>query len=121
LGFQNTYGIGVRREVAVRLGIARISDLARHPQLRLGLSHEFLGRQDGWPGLARRYALGSLAPTALDHGLAYEALAAGKVDAIDIYTTDAKIERLGIRVLEDDAGYFPRYDALFLYRADVPA
>lgn len=121
LGFQNTYAIGVRREVAASLGLARISDLARHPRLRLGLSHEFLGRQDGWPGLARKYALDALAPTALDHGLAYEAMAAGTVDAIDVYSTDAKVERLGIRVLADDAGFFPRYDALFLYRAGVPA
>ena len=121
LGFQNTYAIGVRREVAERLGLARISDLARHPDLRLGLSHEFLGRQDGWPGLARRYSLGALAPTALDHGLAYEALAAGTVDAIDVYSTDAKVERLGIRVLADDAAFFPRYDAVFLHRAGVPA
>jgi len=63
----------------------------------------------------------SLKPTALDHGLAYDALAAGKIDAIDIYSTDAKIERLGIRVLEDDRAFFPRYDALFLHRADLPA
>ena len=121
LGFQNTYAIGVRRDAAERLGLARLSDLARHPELRLGLSHEFLGRQDGWPGLAAKYSLGSLKPTALDHGLAYDALAAGKIDAIDIYSTDAKIERLGIRVLEDDRAFFPRYDALFLHRADLPA
>ena len=43
-------------------------------------------------------------PTALDHGLAYEALAVGKVDAIDLYSTDAKIARYSIRVLEDDLG-----------------
>ena len=120
LGFRNTYAIGVRREVADRLALARLSDLARHPELRLGLSHEFLGRQDGWPGLAAKYSLGSLKPTALDHGLAYDALAAGKVDAMDIYSTDAKIERLGIRVLEDDRAFFPRYDALLLHRADLP-
>ena len=120
LGFQNTYAIGVRRAVAEGRGLARISELARHPDLRLGLSHEFLGRQDGWPDLARAYSLEALTPTALDHGLAYEALAAGKVDAIDLYSTDAKIERDGIRVLEDDAAFFPRYDALFLHRAEVP-
>ncbi|HET6263901.1 MAG TPA: glycine betaine ABC transporter substrate-binding protein, partial [Usitatibacter sp.] len=57
LGFQNTYAIGVRREAAERLGLARLSDLARRPELRLGLSHEFLGRQDGWPGLAAKYSL----------------------------------------------------------------
>jgi osmoprotectant transport system permease protein len=39
---------------------------------------------------------------------------------MDIYTTDAKIEHLGLTVLEDDRRYFPRYDALVLYRADVP-
>jgi osmoprotectant transport system permease protein len=121
LGFQNTYAIGVGRDVAARLGLAKISDLARHPGLRLGLSHEFLGRRDGWPGLSERYSLGSLSPAALDHGLAYEALAAGTVDGIDLYSTDAKIERLGIRVLEDDAGFFPRYDALLLHRRDAPA
>ena len=54
LGFQNTYAIGVSAAVANSRGLRRISDLARHPDLRLGLSHEFLGRKDGWPGLASR-------------------------------------------------------------------
>jgi osmoprotectant transport system permease protein len=60
-------------------------------------------------------------PTGLDHGLAYEALAAGKIDVMDIYTTDAKIARYRLRVLEDDRRYFPRYDAVLLYRLDAPA
>ena len=121
LGFQNTYAIGVAVATAEWRGLVRLSDLARHPSLRLGLSHEFLGRRDGWPGLSARYGLQELQPAALDHGLAYEALAAGKVDAIDLYSTDAKIARYGIRVLEDDARFFPRYDALLLHRAEVPA
>ncbi|HJV68949.1 glycine betaine ABC transporter substrate-binding protein, partial [Ideonella sp.] len=91
----------------------------RQPSLRLGLSNEFIGRADGWPGLASRYRLPQQ-PTGLDHGLAYEAIAAGQVDVIDIYTTDAKIEHLGLRVLADDAAHFPRYDAVLLYRLDVP-
>ena len=45
---------------------------------------------------------------------------AAQVDVIDIYTTDAKIDHLGLRVLDDDSGYFPRYDAVLLYRLDVP-
>lgn len=60
-------------------------------------------------------------PTGLDHGLAYEAVGARQVDVIDIYTTDAKIHSLGLRVLQDDGHYFPRYDAVVLYRLDVPA
>ena len=86
---------------------------------RLGLSNEFIGRADGWQGLAARYGLRQ-APTGLDHGLAYDAIAGGQVDVIDIYTTDAKIGHLGLNVLQDDKAYFPRYDAVVLYRLDVP-
>ena len=119
LGFNNGYALAMRADVADRLGIAKLSDLARHPALRLGLSNEFIGRADGWKGLAQRYGLAQQ-PSGLDHGLAYDALSGGQVDAIDIYTTDAKIDHLKLRVLEDDAGYFPRYDAVLLYRIDVP-
>ena len=57
----------------------------------------------------------------LDHGLAYEALAAAEIDVMDLYSTDAKIERYRIAVLEDDRRFFPAYDALLLHRADAPA
>ena len=121
LGFSNGYALGMREADAARRGIARVSDLARHPDLRLGLSHEFLRREDGWPGLRSAYALPQASPRGLDHGLAYEALAAGEVDAIDLYTTDAKIARHAIRVLADDRAFFPRYDAVVLHRLDLPA
>lgn len=119
LGFNDGYAFAMRRAQAERLGIARLSDLAAHPGLRLGLSNEFIGRADGWAGVARHYGLPQR-PTGLDHGLAYEAIAAGQVDVIDIYTTDAKIDHLGLLVLQDDRAYFPRYDAVLLYRRDLP-
>jgi osmoprotectant transport system permease protein len=118
LGFENSYGIGMRSAQAQALGIDRISALATQPNLRAGLSHEFLGRADGWPGLAARYGLPQRAE-GLDHGLAFEALAQGQVDFIDIYTTDAKIAHYGITVLNDDRRYFPHYDAVVLYRRSV--
>ena len=119
LGFNNGYALAMRASDAEQLGIKTLADLARHPQLKLGLSNEFLGRADGWPGLAKAYAL-MAAPTALDHGLAYEAIAARQIDVIDIYTTDAKIDQLGLLVLLDDRNYFPKYDALLLHRLDAP-
>lgn len=119
LGFNNSYALAMPEDQAQKLGIVRLSDLARHPALRLGLSHEFIGRADGWPGLARRYRLANQ-PRSLDHGIAYDALAARQIDVMDIYTTDARIGRMGLRVLEDDLGYFPRYDAMLLYRLDAP-
>ncbi len=119
LGFSNTYALGVRGDLAARLGLRRIADLGGHPQLRLGFSHEFLGRRDGWPGLAAAYGLPQR-PRGLDHGLAYEALAAGRIDVLDLYVTDAKIARYAIVVLEDDRAFFPAYDAVLLHRADLP-
>jgi osmoprotectant transport system permease protein len=119
LGFNDGYALAMRAADAHQLGIRTLSDLARHPQLRLALSNEFLGRSDGWPGLARAYGL-KQRPTGLDHGLAYDAITAGQIDVMDIYTTDAKIDRLHLAVLQDDRHYFPRYDALVLYRLDVP-
>ncbi|CAN7293307.1 ABC transporter permease subunit [Variovorax sp. LjRoot290] len=119
LGFNDGYALAMRAADADRLGVRSLSDLARHPELRLGLSNEFIGRADGWQGLAARYGFGQK-PTGLDHGLAYDAIAAKQIDVIDIYTTDAKIDHLGLRVLEDDRRYFPRYDAVLLYRLDVP-
>jgi osmoprotectant transport system permease protein len=120
LGFDNSYALAMRETDAARLGIRTLSDLAAHPALRLGLSHEFIGRADGWPGLSRHYGLRNQ-PQSLDHGLAYDAIAAGQIDVMDIYTTDARIARMQLRVLQDDRQYFPRYDAVLLYRLDLPA
>ena len=119
LGFNNGYALAMRAEQATALGVTKLSDLARLPELKFGLSNEFVGRADGWAGLARRYGLPQ-SPRGLDHGLAYEALAQRQIDVTDIYTTDAQIGRLGLVVLADDLGYFPRYDAVLLYRRDLP-
>jgi osmoprotectant transport system permease protein len=120
IGFDDSYAIAVPDSIARRDGLTKISDLGRHPQLRLGLTHEFLGRPDGWPGLARAYGLSMRDVRGIQHELAYEALASGMIDATDIYTTDAQIERLHLRVLDDDRHFFPRYDAVWLYRTDLP-
>jgi len=120
LGFNNTYALAMREEQAQSLGIRTLSDLARHRSLRLGMSQEFLGRTDGWRGLKQAYALPFATPRGIDHGLSYEAVAQWQVDVIDIYTTDAKIARYKLRVLADDRKFFPAYDAVLLYRLDLP-
>lgn len=119
LGFEDSYAIALTRDAQQRTGVRALSDLARHPEIRLGLSHEFLGRADGWPGLASAYDLRLSEVSGIQHELAYEALAAGRIDGTDIYTTDAQIEALDLRVLADDRGFFPRYEAVWLYRLDL--
>jgi osmoprotectant transport system permease protein len=120
LGFGNTYALAMLDARAEKLGVRRVSDLARHPELRLALSQEFLNRRDGWPALRQAYALALKDVRGLDHGLAYEALARGQVDVVDVYSTDAKIARERLRLLEDDRGFFPAYEAVVLYRRDFP-
>ena len=121
LGFNNTYALAMLESRAAELGITRISDLLLPPAqaLRLGLSHEFLERGDGWPALKAAYKLPLATAAGLDHGLAYDAISAAKVDLIDIYSTDAKVGRYKLRVLHDDLGFFPKYDAVLLMRAAV--
>jgi osmoprotectant transport system permease protein len=118
LGFNNTYAIGMLETEAGKLHIRDISDLARHPGLKLAFSNEFMNRADGWPGLKAAYRLPQTA-RGMDHALAYRALASGALDAIDLYSTDANIDYYHVRVLKDNLHYFPHYDAVFLYRLDL--
>jgi osmoprotectant transport system permease protein len=120
LGFNNTYAIGMRDQRAESLGIRTISDLAKHPELPLGFSNEFLDRADCWPALRRLYEFPpNVEARGLHHDLAYRALEDGSIAATDLYSTDAEIAYYKLRVLEDDRRCFPEYRAVFLYRADL--
>src|SRR5213078_3797795 len=115
LGFNNTYALVMRRSEAQRLGIRTISDLQRYPELKFGLTHEFLERQDGWRPLRQRYGLPQQNIIGIDHALGYSALANGSIAVKDAYSTDAKIEQNDLFVLEDDLHFFPKYEAVFLF------
>src|SRR5215471_3336244 len=121
LGFNNTYALVMRRSEAQRLGIRTISDLQKYPGLKFGLTHEFLGRQDGWRPLRQRYGLSQQDIIGIDHALGYSALAKGSIDVKDAYSTDAKIEENDLIVLEDDLHFFPKYEAVFLFRPSTRA
>jgi osmoprotectant transport system substrate-binding protein/osmoprotectant transport system permease protein len=121
LGFNNTYALVMRRSEAQRLGIRTISDLQGHPELKFGLTHEFLERQDGWRPLRQRYALPQQNVVGIDHALGYSALANGSIAVKDAYSTDAKIEQNDLVVLEDDLHFFPKYEAVFLFRSSTRA
>lgn len=120
LGFNNTYALVMRRSEAQRLGIRTISDLQKHPELKFGLTHEFLERQDGWRPLRERYGLPQQNVIGIDHALGYSALGNRSIDVKDAYSTDAKIEQNDLFVLEDDLHFFPKYEAVFLFRSSTP-
>ena len=120
LGFNNTYALVMQRDRAEKLRIRTISDLRAHPELKVGLTHEFLDRQDGWRPLATRYQLNPRSVLGIDHALAYGALKSGQIDVTDAYSTDAKIAEFDLATLSDDQNFFPRYDAVFLFRMNLP-
>ncbi|HKE16449.1 MAG TPA: glycine betaine ABC transporter substrate-binding protein [Kofleriaceae bacterium] len=119
IGFDDTYAVGMREETAARLGIRTLSDLARHPDLALGFSHEFVDREDGWRSLESSYGMSHRDVRGLDHEVAYSALESGAIAATDVYSTDSKIVELRLRVLEDDRHSFSPYRAIYVYRADL--
>src|SRR5256714_5439122 len=121
LGFNNTYALVMRRSEARRLDIRSISDLRTHPEIKFGLTHEFIERKDGWRPLRERYDLPQQNVIGIDHALGYSALANGSIAVKDAYSTDAKIEQNDLVVLEDNFHFFPKYEALFLFRSSMPA
>jgi osmoprotectant transport system permease protein len=115
LGFENTYAIAVRRETAERFRLRTLGDLARvGPRLTAGFTPDFIGRSDGLPGLTKAYGLGLGGVRALLPAVKYQALAAGRVDVIDGYSTDGFIARYDLVVLQDDRRFFPPYQAAAL-------
>src|SRR5881227_3005818 len=111
LGFNNTYALVMRRNEAQRLGIRTIGDLGKHPELKIGLTHEFLDRRDGWQPLRQRYSLPQLNIVGIDHALGYAALAKGSIDVKDAYSTDAKIAENDLVALADSFDFFPNFFA----------
>src|SRR5205814_400823 len=120
LGFNNTYALVMLRSRAEKLGLRTVSDLKNHPELKFGLTHEFLDRQDGWRPLAQHYQLNPQNIIGIDHALGYGALGKGSIDVKDAYSTDAKISENDLIVLEDDRQFFPQYKAVFLFRFGLP-
>ena len=121
LGFNNTYALVMRRVTAEQKAIRTIGDLRNHPELKFGLTHEFLDRRDGWRPLVEKYQLQISNVVGIDHGLGYEALRKGSIDVKDAYSTDAKIGENDLVALEDDLQFFPQYKAVFLYRLALPS
>ena len=123
LGFNNTFAILVRSQDAQAFGLRTIADLSKVAErYRAGFGHEFLQREDGYPGLVTAYGLRlSAPPRAMELSLIYKALADRQVDVIAGDATSALIDALDLTMLEDSLQYFPPYDAVPLVRADSAA
>lgn len=118
IGFNNSYCIVMKKDVAQELKIATLSDLAKFPKLVGGLSGEFQGRKDGWPTLKKKYNLRNMV-SSVEIPLSYEALKSDKVDFAEAYSTEPLIVDYNFVILGDPLYFFPRYDAVALVRQDL--
>jgi osmoprotectant transport system permease protein len=117
-GFNNSYAFVIKKQLSEINNLHTISDLKDHPELNLGLSYEFLKRQDGWDNLAKSYSLPQQ-PIGLEHGLAYQALDQNKISLTDAYSTDGEIPKYNLLVLQDDRHFFSQYKGTSLYRQKI--
>jgi osmoprotectant transport system substrate-binding protein len=118
LGFENTFAMVIRGDMAERLHLTKLSQAGQYsPQWQLGVGYEFEQRPDGLPGLKQAYGLNFKDdPRLMDLGLLYRALNGRQVDMIAGNSTDGPIKAFHLAVLQDDKHYFPPYQAVPLVR-----
>ena len=123
LGFNNTFAMVIRGEDARKYRIETLSDAAGHANgWTLGVGYEFQHPRDGLAGLLKTYKLPlKRSPRTMDLGLLYRALEQKQVDMVAASATDGLLSVLDVKILKDDKGYFPPYQASLAVRADALA
>lgn len=119
-GFNNTYGLVVRSEIAEKYDLATYSDLAAvAPELTFGAEYDFFEREDGYDALCDAYGLQFGKTMDLDIGLKYQALAEEQIDVMVVFTTDGQLSTADAIVLEDDQHFYPSYLCANVVRSEV--
>lgn len=114
----NTYGFAGPREKLEELGVTKLSDLKKVPKedLTFCVESEFNNRNDGFRPMLKTYGLtkGEDFPESnvkvLGTGAIYQATDNGLCTFGEVFTTDGRIKALDLLVLEDDKGFFPKYN-----------
>jgi osmoprotectant transport system permease protein len=120
MGFNNTYGLVVTKEIADQYNLKTYSDLAAvADQLVFGAEYDFFEREDGYDALCETYGLKFKDTMDLDIGLKYDAINQKKIDVMNIFTTDGQLSVSDVVVLEDDKGLYPSYMCGFVVRDEV--
>lgn len=122
LGFNNTYGIAVRTEIADQYNLKTLSDLAAvAPQLVFGANYDFFERLDGFDALCQAYGLKFKNTVDMEMGLKYDAIRQKEIDVVNAFTTDGQLSSSNVTVLADDKGFYPSYMCGFVVRDEVLA
>lgn len=119
-GFNNAYSLAVSDDNASRYELKTYSDLAHHPdQFVFGAEYDFYEIHDGYQSLCNFYGLKFKKTRDMDIGLKYEAIKSGKIDVMNIFTTDGQLSGSKLTVLEDDKHFFPSYYCATVVREET--
>ena len=119
-GFNNTYGLVVRKEIADKYNLKTYSDLkAVSDQLTFGAEYDFFEREDGYDALCAEYGFHFKKTMDMDIGLKYQAINQGKIDVMNIFTTDGQLSTSDVVVLVDDKQFYPSYMCGNIVRNEV--
>lgn len=120
LGFNDTYGIAIRKELAGKYKIKTYSDLQKlSRKLVFGAEYDFFQREDGYDKLRSTYGLSFKSTSDMDMGLKYRAINSGKIDIMPVNTTDGQLARADVTVLEDDKKMYPSYQCGIVVRKET--
>jgi len=119
LGFNNTYALAVRTEMARSFGLSKVSDLKGHEDWRGAFTPDFLNDEDGFYRLQDVYGFHLKNTRPMQHALAYAALTNREIDVTDAYTTDGSLSQFDLTLLQDDREFFPKYLGVVVMRTEV--
>ncbi|MCR2033513.1 ABC transporter permease/substrate-binding protein [Anaerofustis stercorihominis] len=119
-GFNDTFGLAVRKDLAEKYDLKTYSDLAKvSNKLNFGAEYDFFERVDGYEALCKEYGFDFKKTTDLDIGLKYKAINNKKVDVMDIFTTDGQLSVSDVVVLKDDRNFFSSAMCMMVIRNEI--
>ena len=120
-GFENTYALAVRKDVAEANQLQSISDLGKAAKdMKVGVDTTWLEREnDGYKAFSDHYGFSFSKTYPMEISLVYKAAADKEVDVVLAYTTDAGLKQYDLQTLTDDKQFFPPYDASPVLRNDT--
>jgi osmoprotectant transport system permease protein len=113
LGFENAYIFAMRADRAKALGIKSLADLPAHPELRIGGDFEIFSRPE-WRAVAAAYGIGTMRRRQYQPDFLYRAVISGDADVVSAFSSDGRIARYGLVILDDPKSALPPYDAMLL-------
>ena len=119
-GFNNTYGLVIRKDLSEKYNIKTYSDLAKYSEdLTFGAEYDFYEREDGFDALCEEYVMSFKKSVDLDIGLKYNAINSKEIDVMNVFTTDGQLADSDVVLLEDNKNFYQTYYCGTVIRNDI--